>query len=210
MTASNSHFRGMKSELEAQFGPSEAIGPCALAFALENDGDGVVYTRTARADDAGPLINQAHRCIESAERAGRRPRRLLVSVCSGIAPLPEGLGRQARNPGLKALLDDAASPWCSWVAYQRTDRISRDPAVVEAVSRLRSLDVEMLEVDGYRFVGAAHQPVIDEQAVQEALVETIRTAVAEYETGYMKERIKAGLRARRDRDRANSAREELT
>ena len=182
MTASNSSFQGLKSEFEAQFGRSEAIGPCTLAFDLDSDGDGVVYTRAARADDAGPLINQAHRCIESAERAERRPRRLLVSVCSGLSPLPEGLGRQARNPGLKALLDDAASPWCSWVAYERTDRISRDTAVVEAtVSRLRSLDVEMLEVDGYRFVGAAHQPVIDEQAVQEALVEKFLRAIAEYE-----------------------------
>ena len=53
MTTSNSSFQGLKSEFEAQFGPGEAIGPCAFAFDLDSDGDGVVYTRAARADDAG-------------------------------------------------------------------------------------------------------------------------------------------------------------
>jgi DNA invertase Pin-like site-specific DNA recombinase len=203
MTTSNSSFSALKPSLAARFGHGEAIGPCALAFTLDDDGDGVIYARAARADNARQLINQAECCIALAEREGRKPRRLLLSVCSGLAPLSESPGRQARNPGLQALFDDAASSWCSWVAYRCTDRLSRDAATArEIVSQLRASNVDLLVVDAYRFVGATQRPVMDVQAVDEAVAKAIHSVITGSEKARISERIKAGQKARRDRGNA--------
>ena len=95
------------------------------------------------------LLGQAERCIGFAERHRREPRRLLVST--GIVLFPGGgngsLFSEIPDPALSALLDDAASVWCSWVAYASAHHLSTNLAIAqEIIAQLREANVDLLNV----------------------------------------------------------------
>ena len=98
--------------------------PEPFVWTIDPEGDGVIYTRSARADNAGEsLVGQLRLVMDVAGSAELRPRTVIAE--GGVS----GNARVHERPGFR-VIEEELEAGCTWLGASDLSRISREWAAV--------------------------------------------------------------------------------